>query len=48
MLVTSTNKSARCDVCSICEIGKNGKQYFCDKSANHNVWNASLRSIVLR
>ena len=26
-LVTSTNKSVRCDVCIIHEIGKNGKQY---------------------
>ena len=27
-LVTSTNKSVHHDVCTICEIGKNGKQYF--------------------
>ena len=27
ILVTSTNKSIRCDVCTIREIGKNGKQY---------------------
>ena len=27
MLVILTNKSVRCDVHTICEIGKNGKQY---------------------
>ena len=27
ILVTSTNKSVRCDVRIMCEIGKNGKQY---------------------
>ena len=27
MLVTLTNKSVQCDVCTIHEIGKNGKQY---------------------
>ena len=27
MLVTSTNKSVQCDVCTTHEIGKNGRQY---------------------